>query len=489
MENQAVAATETSSHHGGRRALALNFLAVTGASLLSRLLGLVTSVYVRRTLGPAVIGQVSWNVAVLSYLTVIASPGLQLLGQREITLGSARPQAMVSLVITLQAICAIVAYGAALLIAALDLRGPEISYLLVLQGIALLLSALNVSWILQAHERMVVASLVDLAVVALQLPALILLVHGPDDVVIYVICNVPFTIAGLACKIWYLRKCGLFSLTQFQPTLAGGGRMLSEAWPMALSQAAVLIYTNSDAVILGFSKGNEAVGLYTTAYNLMLVPTMISGSLWNAYFPALTRAKSVPADASRIAAEFARMLAWMGLPLAAFGWGCGRYLLGTLYGVKFGESGLYFEWLSLNVALIFINTGLASPLLSWGYQRSHFKIAASGAVLNLVLNLALIPRYGAWGAVFTTLASEVIVFATTIYVRWRIGFGRGALSAIYLRPFLCSLAVAAAFAAVPPSLARHWWLTSGMGALIVLACMMIFEKGVARMAFGLFNRS
>src|SRR5947209_7609736 len=59
-----------------RQRIAANFLTLTGTGLCGLLVTIVVSAYVRRALGPAAIGQLSWAVAAVSYLTVFANPGL-----------------------------------------------------------------------------------------------------------------------------------------------------------------------------------------------------------------------------------------------------------------------------------------------------------------------------------------------------------------------------------------------------------------------------
>ena len=118
--------------------------------------------------------------------------------------------------------------------------------------------------------------------------------------------------------------------------------------------------------------------------------------MWTAYFPVLARAHDEPREASRIAAEFTTLLAWMGLPVTALAWATGRHVVTLLYGPDFAQSGLYFEWLCLNIAVIFINTGLNVPLLAWGLQRMQVKITVPVGVAVLALSLVVIPRYGAW---------------------------------------------------------------------------------------------
>ena len=461
-----------------RRRIAANFLVMTITNLLILVIGMFTGAYSRRMLGPVPIGQVGWNVAVLAYLGLIVSPGLQMVGQREIAKSPAETAQLTSVVITLQLLFAVAAYMVIFAVAALDLRGPVISLLLILQSASLLITALDVRWVMQAHERMVGPSIANLVVNLAQVPALVLLVRRPEDVYVYVVFTIPFSLAGLAYNFWYLRRHGSVRLRQLRPALGGARRLLRESWPFALSQGAILLYYNCGAIILGFAAGDEPVGLYSTAYKLMMVSQVMSLAMWNAYFPVLTRAHAAPAEASRVAAEFATLMAWMGLPMAALGWAVGRHAVVLLYGGDFALAGAYFEWLCLNVGLVFLNIGLGLPLLTWGFQKYQLWMTAPVGLANLAVNLVLIPVYGAWGAVATTLGAEFVIFFLTIRARRRIGVGWHPIAPIIAAPILCSTAVALALALLPDAWDRYWWLELAAGASVLGGCLFVFERRI-----------
>jgi O-antigen/teichoic acid export membrane protein len=472
-----------------RRTVAANFLAVSIASGLTVLIGIFATAYSRRVLGPAAVGLVNWNAAALTYLALLASPALQIIGQRDIASDPRQTAPITSLVLSLQFLLAIVAYAATLVLAFASLRGADASALLVLQGLSLIVSAGTVTWVLQAHQRMVAPSIASLAVNLLQVPALIALVRQPDDVYVFVLYTLPFSLAVVVFNFWYLQHLGLLRVGELRPRLAGTTAFLSQAWPLALSQGAGLLIYNCGAIILGFTHSDEEVGFYTTAYRLMFMSTVLSGAMLTAYFPVLARVHHDPPQAARVSGEFATLMAWMGLPIAALGWACGRHVNDLLFGAQFAASGPYFEWLCLAIGLVFVNIGLGTPLLAWGYQRLHLKIAATAATLSVVLSLVLIPRHGGWGAVAAILTAEGSVLAMIMVARWRLGVGRHSLAAVLLAPSLCSLAVALAIVALPRAAAAYWWLELAIGAVVLLVCVCVFERRIVSAARGLLRRA
>jgi O-antigen/teichoic acid export membrane protein len=307
-------------------------------------------------------------------------------------------------------------------------------------------------------------------------------------VLIYAVCSLPFTLLGSAYNLFHLIRHGYLKLGRLRASLAGAGVLLRESWPIALSQGAVLIYWNSGALILGFTHGDEAVGLYSTAARLIFMPTIISGAMLNAYFPVLARTHDAPAEASRVAREFLTLLAWMGLPLTALGWACGGHLVDMMYGPQFHDSGAYFTWLCLNVGLSFVNIGIGVPMQAWGFQHRYLIISGVAAASNLIASLVLIPLYGPWGAVAATVLAEVLVLWMQIGARKRVGFGWHPMLSTILPPLLCSLAVALAVASMPETLHAHWWSVTTLAAATLALSMLLFERRIAMAATKLLRR-
>src|SRR5712675_726587 len=187
-----------------RRRIAANFVTLASTSVVGLIVTIVISIYVRRALGPAAIGQVSWALAAVAYLGVLVNPGLTTVRQRELAKTPSRGKELLALILKLQTVLSIVSYGLVVAIAALDLRGPAVNILLLIQGVTLFVTAWNTGWVLQANERMVAPSIAALGFNALQLPALLLLIHQPEDLYLYAILTLPFPLLGVIYNLWYI---------------------------------------------------------------------------------------------------------------------------------------------------------------------------------------------------------------------------------------------------------------------------------------------
>ena len=149
------------------------------------------------------------------------------------------------------------------------------------------------------------------------------------------------------------------------------------------------------------------MGIYSAAVRLSEVwyflPMLVSNSL----FPSLINAKKVSGALylSRLQ-KLLTFLVWVGIFIAAFTTFLSQWIVAVLYGSAYQEASqilMIHTWGGVFVAL-----GVASGIwfVSENLQHYAFYRTASGALLNILLNFALIPRYGISGAAIATVISQ-----------------------------------------------------------------------------------
>jgi O-antigen/teichoic acid export membrane protein len=199
-------------------------------------------------------------------------------------------------------------------------------------------------------------------------------------------------------------------------------RLLAYAWPMVAVAATAMILQNSDRFLLGSLAGSEMLGIFAVAYNLVDRPTaLICSSISTATFPLAVQvlerdgreAARIQAGRNGIALLAVALPACVGLALTA------DYIAAALIGPAFrpGVAALLpimsFSALCRGVRSHFIDHAFhlsGRPLLMlWTYGPA--------TVVNIALNLYVVPRYGMFGAAWTALACQVGI----VIVGWFLG--------------------------------------------------------------------
>jgi O-antigen/teichoic acid export membrane protein len=86
-------------------------------------------------------------------------------------------------------------------------------------------------------------------------------------------------------------------------------------------------------------------------------------------------------------------------------------LVVAIFGAEYRDAALPFAVLMLSTAVVLVSVNVTQVLLAIGEERHFAWSVAAGALINVVLNLVLIPVAGATGAAVATVAAEVVVFA------------------------------------------------------------------------------
>jgi O-antigen/teichoic acid export membrane protein len=186
-------------------------------------------------------------------------------------------------------------------------------------------------------------------------------------------------------------------------------RVLAAGLPLALAFTITTVYAQLDVVLLQLFKTFQVVGWYSAANKYIDAVAWVPQSAMGAVFPAL----SLLAAGDRRRLVFAyeksyKMLAILGLPLAV---GVAVTADSIVHATRgFEESIPALRILAPSVALLFVNNAFIYTLTAINRQLDFTRLALFTLVVNVVLNLVLIPPYGYLGAAAASTITEVALF-------------------------------------------------------------------------------
>ena len=183
-------------------------------------------------------------------------------------------------------------------------------------------------------------------------------------------------------------------------------RLFMDSYPMALTSMFIVIYYKIDSVMLSYMRGDEAVALYTVASTLAFALLFLATNFQQAVYPALTKLLvNSPEQMVKVYRLCLKYLAMLGFPVAA-----GLAILASriilLWRPDYVAAAIPFRILTVALFLMFINGLMGYALITVNGQKVFMRIVGVGALLNVLLNLAVIPRYGIIGAALATVLAE-----------------------------------------------------------------------------------
>jgi O-antigen/teichoic acid export membrane protein len=214
--------------------------------------------------------------------------------------------------------------------------------------------------------------------------------------------------------------------------------------PLLTTDLVYIVLNTSDAILLGLFRGTADVAAFKVVLPAAGLNQLVFSSFTLLFVPAAARlfARNDRAGVQDLYWQTAVWMAVISFPLFALTFSLAGDVTHLLYGERYDGSALYLAMLSLG---FYFNTALGFNGLTlrvYGALRSIVLVNVAAAVLNLVLNLALIPLFGALGAAIGT-TTTLIVHNILKQVALRIRTGMSLFEPRYLRVYTVLAAAAA----------------------------------------------
>lgn len=211
------------------------------------------------------------------------------------------------------------------------------------------------------------------------------------------------------------------------------------AFPFAITTFLFSIYSSIDTVMISLIKNQAQVGLYNAAYRifegLIFLPAIIADAFYPRFSIQNKVSKKAVIDLYKRASKYICVIS---LPITASAIVLGHKVISFIYGVEYLDSVLIMK--ILFVAFFFLSVArLYNTMLnSIDRQKESAYLFAGTVVINIIVNVLLIPKYGATGAAFATVFSESVYFVSSHCLLLRYGY-RNSLFRISIRPVAATL--------------------------------------------------
>ncbi|MBN4003548.1 flippase [Nostoc sp. LPT] len=214
-----------------------------------------------------------------------------------------------------------------------------------------------------------------------------------------------FAMSAIGLLIVYQVKGS--SLWLWRWSFASAKTLMKESLPLIFSGFAIMIFMRIDQVMLGQMIGDSEVGVYSAAVRISEIWYFIPGAIVSSVAPAIYAAKEK--SESLYYQRIGQLLSLMtcislgiALPMSFFS----DKIIIVMFGSGYAEAGAILAvhiWTSL-----FVFMGLATSPWFIAEGLNHVSLGKTlfGAILNIILNLLLIPKYAGLGAAIATIISQ-----------------------------------------------------------------------------------
>jgi len=370
--------------------------------------GLFVGVWVARYLGPDNFGLLNYAVAFVSLFSAIATMGLQDIVVREIVRNPTSGPEVMGTSFVLRAAGGLIAFM--LILGTVNFLHSDEAFtisIIVIVGFTLVFQASEVIkyWFesqVQSKYNIWVQNGVFLIFATVKI--LLIVSKAPLLAFVWVIFAEGLMVA-IGLIVIYLWRGG--KLSAWSPGFKRGKRLLRDSWPLFLSAIAVTIYMRIDQIMLGQLLGNKAVGLYSAAVRISELWYFIPIAIVASVFPSLLETRKISEEVyirrlQRLYDLMVLLSLAVALPMTFLS---DRVVL-LLFGPSYADAGAV---LAIHIwAAVFVFLGVASSkwFIAENRQMLSLQRTLLGVLVNIVLNLIMIPKFGIIGAAYATIFSQ-----------------------------------------------------------------------------------
>jgi O-antigen/teichoic acid export membrane protein len=198
-------------------------------------------------------------------------------------------------------------------------------------------------------------------------------------------------------------------------------KIIARMWPIAISIIFNVVYLRGDVILLSIYKSQNEVGLYGSAYRVLDIISQLGMLMMGVMLPLMASAWS-----RGLKDEFAKwyqksfdMLMFFAIPVTVGTILLSEKIMMLVGGNEFSSASVILRLLSLAVFGVYLGAVFGHAAVALNKQKQTMWIYLSDAVLTLIGYILFIPRYGAtgaaWMSVFSELYAGILLFVTISY--------------------------------------------------------------------------
>jgi PST family polysaccharide transporter len=375
------------------------------------IIGLLISAWMARYLGPENIGIISFATAIGSILTTIAGLGVQNIIVKNLVEKKIKFNEIIGTSLLLVTVSGVAIYVILMAILFTN-KLYELEYrnvLIIVSAIVIFKQGEILQYVYEAKiESKNVALIQMVSYIIISMARVIFIIKEFELKWFAVLILMEVVIVWLGMIILSIKNKILTKSLMVSKNYTK--ELIAKSIPLMIASLSSIIYMKIDQIMLGVLVNAEKLGQFTTATRLSELLYIFPVAAMASFYPLMVKVRSVDNEKYKfITLSLFKIAIYCSLILCICITIFSKEITLIVYGEQYSESS---EILQIHVwTLLFVSIGVVSH--SWYINENLFKVIMTrtfiGAVVNILLNLILIPKYNGYGAAIASLIAQFMV--------------------------------------------------------------------------------
>lgn len=213
-----------------------------------------------------------------------------------------------------------------------------------------------------------------------------------------------------------------------------GKKLLSKSWHFILPGLMVAIYGQTDKLMLKHLISTSEIGYYSTAVSLCTTWCFVLSAIIDSMVPSIMQAHKDKNPSFEAKNKFLYAIVfYVSCAVSLLFMLFGGWIVRLLYGEAYIPAAAPLRIITWYTAFSYLGTARQAWVVCKNVQKYLIYIYASSALINVILNMLLIPLWGASGAALASLIAQISTIVVPLVIPEMRENTKLMLSAIFLR--------------------------------------------------------
>lgn len=390
------------------KSIAKNFMYNLLLQTVTLFIPLITVPYVSRLLGKEGIGVYSYTLSITQYFIILGTLGISMYGNRQIAYVRDNKEKMSKTfwsIIFINLITTSVALSVYILIFGFNKKYGNI-YLI--QGINIIAAMIDISWLYMGLEDFKKTVTRNLAVKVIGVICIFIFVKGYEDLYKYIVINALMVLLGNLVMWMYIPK----TVSKVKIKFLDMKEHIIQVLRLFIPQIAIQIYAVLDKAMLGTLANTGEVGLYEQSEKIVKLVLGLVTSLGVVMLPRMSNifANGDNEKMNGYLNKSLQCVSYISIPMAVGLASISKEFVPWFFGKDFSAVSYLMIILTPILFFIAISNVIGVQYLLPTNRTNEFTVSVTmGAIINIILNFTLIPKYKAIGTCIATVIAEFYV--------------------------------------------------------------------------------
>lgn len=369
---------------------------------------LITTPYISRVLGRNGIGIYGYTLSIVQYFIILGTLGIDMYGNREIAYVRDDNEKISKTFWTICCLKLITTSISLILFIVFVSLNKNYKEIYIIQSINIIAAMLDISWLfigLEDFKKVVTRNIIIKIVGVL---FIFIFIKSSNDLNKYITINVLMIFIGNLIMWVYIPK----GIQKIKICYKDIKIHLVKVIQLFIPQVAIQIYVVLDKTMLGLLSTVSDVGLYEQSQKLIKLALALVTSLGVVMLPRMSNifASGNFKKMSEYLNNSLKFVLYLSIPMSVGLAGISDKFVPWFFGEEFSAVSLLITVQMPILILIAVSNVLGTQYLLPSNRIKEFtKSVIFGAIINLFLNLILIPKYKALGACISSVFAELVV--------------------------------------------------------------------------------